>query len=147
MTGSLRKNVAGSGRVCLSCFQNECFCSCCEVYRWSPVMRRSSFAFHDRIKGKYVSGRKNKATIKAAPDIIRVIHSVQRQPRFGLETIQPPAIGAITGAMTMLTIRFRSQKRLAYMLHLPKQQSETLMLSWLAWTGHSHSPHWWLTLR
>lgn len=37
--------------------------------------------------------------MKAKLDMIRVIHSVQRQPSRGFETIQPPATGARTGAM------------------------------------------------
>lgn len=37
--------------------------------------------------------------MNANAEMIRVIHSVQRQLRLGFETIQPPTIGAIVGAL------------------------------------------------
>jgi hypothetical protein len=44
-------------------------------------------------------GRKSRAIRKARVEIRRVVYSVQRQLRWGLETKKPPAMGAVTGAV------------------------------------------------
>jgi hypothetical protein len=61
---------------------------------------------------------------KAAAEMISVIHSVQRQLSCGFSTIQPPAMGAMTGAV--IRVSPGQKKRgyhgaAAYLQHLPTQ--------------------------
>jgi hypothetical protein len=52
-----------------------------ERKRLSPVILRRWLPFHFKRSGEYVSGWKRMIKTRMAPDMIRMIHAVQRQER------------------------------------------------------------------
>lgn len=95
--GSRVKNVTGRMILVFKRVKKGSCSSCDARKRGSPLARRSDVAFHCKIIGEKVSGRKNRAMRKIRPERMSVNQSTQRHDIFDDCTSQPPATGASTG--------------------------------------------------